>query len=193
MNNYAAEVRWNSAHTLLVITKENDTPSEWYLRNSARALMEMIRRQDRVGLQHLTFETRGLVDVFIPHVDPTRPKAAYCHPQLASYLNWYPSFILVKDSNYFDPNSNLEVRVFNRVIKDKAYKPGGKSYLPANLIMWVSEEMDDIEEITRPPTFSEEEGSMRYTDTDMGNDSAYTDVSEAHLLLEGPGVMVDTV
>lgn len=200
-------------YTLLVITLESEESkneyqsnpykiSEWYLKQHAGTLKNMIREQDRVGLLHLSFRRMGHVDIFIPSPDPGRPRARYCHPQLTSYINWYPTFILVQDKNYFDRESDLEVRVFNQVIADGNYKAGKKAYVPANIIMWLSEEMDNImdagldsEDLSYPSLARDDMRSYWTEEMHRETGQMFTELNNTHrvLILRENSTMVDSV
>jgi len=182
----------DDSYTLLAITQLDDPPSEEYLRRHAPTLRNMIQQQDRVSLRHLFFGRRGRVDYFVPPSNSKSPKASYCHPQLASYINWYPTFILVRDGNYYDITSDLEVSVFNRVIKDGNYKPGGVPHVPANIVMWVSEEMDEVE---RRAMGASEASVTENSCTESIRDAKwpFTEAQGLHRHLEEKGVFSDSL
>lgn len=184
-----------SDYTLLVCTREGCSACIRYEVVHDEALRDMIRQQDRVSMQHVDFKTINGTDVFAPNPRKGK-KGVYIHPQLPSYVMGYPTFILVEDRNYYNPKSDLNVFVYNRIIKDGKPDFGNKPQRPASIVMWISEKMDDVEmENTHYSSESKVSNFEYYSDSvEDGHHERFTEiVCDHNLLCQRKERFVDTL
>ena len=134
----------NPGYRLLVILMAKGCPAcHNFIDKYEDTLKELVIEQNLVSISRVPFVHHGNEDVLL---QKSKGGTNYVHPQLSSYVMGYPSFILVNDATYKNPKSDLEVIVFNRVVKDGKYTFGSTPYTPMNILSWVEATMAQLDE-----------------------------------------------